>query len=84
MVSIETAGQHYRDNDKRAKSGLRASRSVPYCCWSHLCLVYVREMKELFRLILREPPVSGLLLVEGEINENIFTPSFQLRSGAKR
>lgn len=38
LVSIETAGQHYRDNDKRAKSGLRASRSVPHCCWRHLCL----------------------------------------------
>ena len=38
LVSIETAGQHYRDNDKRAKSGLRASRSVPHCCWSHLPL----------------------------------------------
>lgn len=38
LVSIETAGQHYRDDDKRAKSGLRASRSVPHCCWRHLCL----------------------------------------------
>lgn len=38
LVSIETAGQHYRDNDKRAKSGLKASRSVPHCCWRHLCL----------------------------------------------
>lgn len=46
--------------------------------------VYVREMKELFRFILREPPDSDLFTVGGEINETIFTPSFQLRSGAKR
>lgn len=38
LVSIETAGQHYRDNDRRTKSGLKASHSVPHCCWKHLCL----------------------------------------------
>lgn len=38
LVSIETAGQHYGDNDKRAKSGLWECRSGARCCWRRLCL----------------------------------------------
>lgn len=40
--------------------------------------VNVREIKELFRFILQEPPDSDLFTVGGEINESIFTHSCSL------
>lgn len=83
LVSLETAGQHYRDNDKRAKSGLRASYCVPHCCWRHFVFT-LEKWKSYLDLFSLAATRLRPFTVGGEINESIFTPSPQLGSGAKR
>lgn len=52
LVSIETAGQHYRDNDRTVVSG---HPTVCPIVIGNTC-VYVREMKQLFKLFPQDAP----------------------------
>lgn len=83
LVSIETAEQHCRGIDKGAKSDLGSSHGFATLLLETF-RVYVRGMKELFKINFQGPTRLRPFTVGGEINENIFTHGFQLRSGAKR